>query len=193
MTKKIGLLGGTFDPPHIGHLIVAEEVRFQLQLDEVWFLPTNEPPHKGTASSNNKHRERMLSLALEHNENFRVHTIEFERSGKSYTIDTMRVLSERYPHVTFYFIIGADMVEYLPNWKDVDILMELVQFVGVERRGFTLETTYPIKTVSLPLIDISSSEIKERIQNERPVQYFLPNKVLQYIKEHQLYGYRTST
>src|SRR5690625_7500597 len=97
MTKKIGLLGGTFDPPHIGNLIVAEEVRFQLQLDEVWVLPTNEPPHQGTASSNNKHHERMLSLELEHNEDFRVHTIEFERSGKSYTLDTMRVISRRYP------------------------------------------------------------------------------------------------
>lgn len=193
MTKRIGLLGGTFDPPHIGHLIIAEEVRFQLQLDEIWFLPTNEPPHKGVARSNNEHRKQMLSLAIKNNPYFHINTVEYERSGKSYTIDTMHILTERHPNVTFYFIIGADMVEYLPHWKNIDELLDIVQFVGVERRGFTIETTYPIQNVSIPLIDISSSEIKERIEKNRPIQYFVPDEVLQYIKEYRLYGYRTST
>src|SRR5690625_7669372 len=101
MTKKIGLLGGTFDPPHIGHLIVAEEVRFQLQLDEVWFLPTNVPPLNGTAGSNNKHGKRMLPLALDHMETFRVDTIKLKRGGKSNTVVTCGVFSQGYLRASF--------------------------------------------------------------------------------------------
>lgn len=193
MAKKIGLFGGTFDPPHLGHVIIADDVRYELQLDEVWFLPTNDPPHKQKAQSSKEHRATMLQLAIRNHDYFRMNTIEFEREGKSYTIDTVLTLKEQFPHVSFYFIIGADMVEYLPNWKDIDELIKLITFVGVGRQGYTIETSYPIKTVSVPIIEISSSDIKKRIEGGRPVQYLLDEKVLQYIKEYQLYGYREST
>lgn|SRR5690625_4480664 len=188
MMKKIGILGGTFDPPHIGHILIAEEVRYALSLDEIWFIPTNVPPHKQTARTTSKHRLDMIQLAIDSNKYFKVNTIELARTGKSYTIDTMKILKQQCNHL-FYFIIGADMVEYLPNWKQIDELMEMVQFVGVKRNTYQLETTYPIKVVDIPLIDISSSEIRRRIKEGEPFQYFLPEKVFTYIKEHHLYGF----
>src|SRR5690625_99099 len=161
--KKIAILGGTFDPPHIGHLIIAEIVKDTLSLEEVWFIPTNEPPHKNNASSSTTDRINMLDLALKNNKRFKSNLIEIQRQGKSYTIDTVKTLRKKYPNTKFYFIIGADMVEYLPHWKRIDELIKLITFVGVEREGYELKTSYPIKTVSVPTIDISSSDIRERI------------------------------
>src|SRR5690625_178954 len=117
--RKIGILGGTFDPPHLGHLIIAEQVRSALDLEEIWFMPSNEPPHKSRAKTNVNHRLAMLKLAIEDNDAFKVNTIELARKGKSYTIDTMKLLIKNHPHTEFYFIIGADMVEYLPHWAKI--------------------------------------------------------------------------
>lgn len=184
---NIGILGGTFDPPHLGHLLIAEEVRIALKLDEVWFIPTYTPPHKADAVSNSKDRLNMLELAIETNPYFRVNTLELERSGKSYTFDTMKILKNAYPLHSFYFIIGADMVEYLPNWYRIDELVELVQFVGVTRAGYQLETDYPVLTLNIPMIDVSSSMLRERLKNNQPIRYFVPEQVYNYIKENQLY------
>src|SRR5699024_9121935 len=114
--KRIGILGGTFDPPHIGHLIIAEEVRIALDLTEVWFIPTYEPPHKDRASSSVEDRLNMLQRAIGEHPHFKIKTIEIERYGMTYTIDTMKTFKRMYPEDEFFFIIGADMVEYLPNW-----------------------------------------------------------------------------
>lgn len=186
--KQIGILGGTFDPPHIGHLLIAEIVRDTLDLDKVLFIPTNEPPHKEKALSPSKDRVNMLHVALQDNDHFVIETIELERTGKSYSIDTIRALTKRHPDARFYFIIGADMVEYLPKWFAIDKLIQLVTFVGVKRVGYHLESKYPIKTVDVPLIDISSSAIRKRIGEQKTVKYFLPDSVLAYIKERNLYG-----
>ncbi|MEI3613315.1 nicotinate-nucleotide adenylyltransferase [Pseudogracilibacillus sp. SO30301A] len=185
--KQIGILGGTFDPPHIGHFIIADEVKHQLQLDEIWFIPTNEPPHKKKAMMAKHHRVNMLNAVIEKINYFKVNTIECNRIGKSYTIDTINTLKEIHRDVNFYFIIGADMVEYLPYWKDIEKLEKKIQFVGVKRPGFKMDTAYSVMEVKVPLIDISSTEVKHRIEKGLPVQFFLPNAVLTYIKEHRLY------
>jgi nicotinate-nucleotide adenylyltransferase len=187
--RKIGIFGGTFDPPHFGHLLMANEVCFRLNLDEIWFMPNQLPPHKlKTSNTTNENRSQMLLNAINNQPQFKVETIEFSRSGPSYTIDTIMVLKDQYPEDQFYFIIGADMIEYLPKWHRIDELIHLVQFVGVKRPGYSEITNYPIIYVEAPLIDISSKMIRNRIQNNEPIRYLLPEAVRDYIKEKQLYG-----
>lgn len=185
--KSIGILGGTFNPPHMGHLLIAEYVREELKLDEIWFIPTNEPPHKATTHITFEQRVEMLSGAIEDNPPFAINMIEITRPGKSYTIDTIKELKREYPTYTFYFIIGADMVEYLPHWSRIDELINEVDFVGVNRTGFKLESQYQVLTVDVPLIDISSSLIRQRFASGKSIKYLVPNKVFSYIKENRLY------
>lgn len=188
--KEIGILGGTFDPPHIGHMIIANEVYDALNLDEVWFIPTNEPPHKDKASSSAINRLEMLQLAVEGNNDFFVNDIEMKRSGKSYSIDTIKQLKATHENAQFYFIIGADNIEYLPHWYKIDELIELVHFVGVKRTAFNTETNYPVTLVDVPLIDVSSSFIRARVEEGKTIRYWVEENVYAYIKEHQLYGNR---
>lgn len=186
--RKIGILGGTFDPPHIGHLIIAEEVRIALNLAEIWFIPSNIQVHKSQAVTAAKDRLQMVKRAIEENPYFKVNPIEINEPRKSYTIHTMHQLTKAYPQVQFYFIIGADMVEYLPQWKNIDELIELVTFVGVKRDGYSLKTKYPLIQVDIPEIQISSTDIRKRLTNNERCRYFIPNSVYDYIKENKLYG-----
>lgn len=190
--KKVGILGGTFDPPHFGHLLIAEEVRIALELDEVWFIPTFEPPHKHDASSSAEDRITMLEKAIAHHSAFKLNLIEMERQGKSYTYDTMKELRSRHPKYQFYFIIGADMVEYLPKWYKVEDLLDLVSFVGVKRHGYRLDSPYPVINVDIPMFDVSSTLIRNRIMNDQTVHFLLPEPVYSYIKEKKLYENRGS-
>lgn len=191
--RKIGILGGTFDPPHIGHLIIAEEVRLALELEEVWFIPTYTPPHKDESETDATDRIKMTELAIESNPYFKLNSIEIERSGKSYTIDTMNELLKLHPDCEFYFLIGADMVEYLPNWHRIDELLKLIEFVGVKRPGYHLKTPYDILTVDVPTIDLSSTELRGRLKENRSVNYIVPEPVYAYIKGEGLYGYHSSS
>ena len=190
--KKVGILGGTFDPPHMGHLIIADEVKHVLNLDEIWFIPTNVPPHKQQATSSSRHRVAMLELAIAHTPYFKINPIELERDGKSYTIDTIKLLKQRHTDTIFYFIIGADMVEYLPNWYKVEELVSMVEFVGVKRPHYRIETNYAIDEVEVPLIDISSTKIKNRIKEKKAFHFLIPEAVYHYIKEERLYDGTTS-
>ena len=156
--KQVGILGGNFNPVHNAHLVVADQVRQQLGLDKVLLMPEYEPPHvdaKGTIAEH--HRLEMLELAIEGIEGLEIETIELERKGISYTYDTMLLLNERDPDTDYYFIIGADMVDYLPKWHRIDELVEIVQFVGVQRPRYKAGTSYPVIWVDVPLMDISSS------------------------------------
>jgi nicotinate-nucleotide adenylyltransferase len=194
MMRKIGIFGGTFDPPHNGHLLMASEVLHHLDLDEVWFLPNQIPPHKqGEAFSDSSHRIEMLKLAIESNPFFKLQLIEMERQGPSYTYDTMVLLRDKYPDHQFYFIIGADMVEYLPKWYKIDELVDIVQFTGVKRIGFHMETPYPVKFVDVPEFEVSSTMIRERVDKHEPINYLIPEKVRSYIEENGLYDTRRST
>ena len=128
--KQIGILGGNFNPVHNAHLVVADQVRQQLGLDQVLLMPEYEPPHVDKKETiDEKHRLKMLELAIEGIEGLGIETIELERKGISYTYDTMKLLTEQHPDTDYYFIIGADMVDYLPKWCRIDELVELVQFV----------------------------------------------------------------
>ncbi|MCI5775432.1 MAG: nicotinate-nucleotide adenylyltransferase [Aerococcus sp.] len=186
--KRVGILGGTFNPIHNGHLIIAEQVREKLGLDEIWFMPDYEPPHVDAKDAiDSRYRLAMLCLALNSNPSFVVETAEIERQGKSYTIDTVKDLKKRYPNIQFYFIIGADMVEYLPKWAKIDELVDLIQFVGVQRPGHQLETPYPVMTVDVPLIDISSSKIRQMIHEGESIRYLVPDAVAEFIMKEGLY------
>lgn len=186
--KKIGILGGTFNPPHIGHLIIANEVLDALHLDEIRFLPNYDPPHKEKSGEVSAYdRLAMLERALDEHPSFVLEKLEIERKGTSFTYDTMKLLIEKEPEASFYFIIGADMVEYLPKWHRIDELLELVHFVGVNRPGFNIETDYPITIVDVPQMFISSSTIRRKLRTGRTVRYLIPDQVVNYIKGNHLY------
>lgn len=187
--QKVGVLGGTFNPPHFGHLIMAEQIKDQLDLDKIMFLPTAEPPHSSaikTTISSDK-RVQMLELATMDNPDFEIEHFEVENGGKNYTYDTMKALVDLYPAVDFYFIIGGDMIADLPTWHRIDELVHLVQFVGVRREGIKIDTDYPIIIVDTPLINISSSFIREKVKNKNSIKYLVPETVQKYIEEEGLY------
>src|SRR5690606_24658025 len=144
------------NPPHIGHLIIANEVRHALNLDEVWLMPTAVPPHKaeqGDATA--EQRLRMVKLATNPIEGLYASSFEIERGGISYTYDTMEQLTEAEPGTQFYFIIGGDMIDLLPSWHRIDELLKLVTFVGVERPGALSQTNLPVQMIQTPQIDCS--------------------------------------
>lgn len=186
--KQVGILGGNFNPVHNAHLVVADQVRQQLGLDKVLLMPEYLPPHvdaKGTIAEH--HRLKMLELAIEGIEGLEIETIELERKGISYTYDTMLLLNERDPDTDYYFIIGADMVDYLPKWHRIDELVEIVQFVGVQRPRYKAGTSYPVIWVDVPLMDISSSMVRDFVAKSRTPNFMLPKPVLDYIKKEGLY------
>ncbi|GEN91301.1 nicotinic acid mononucleotide adenylyltransferase [Tetragenococcus koreensis] len=186
--KQVGILGGTFNPVHMAHLIMADQVGTSLGLEKVYLMPSNEPPHvdhKETIDAT--HRLKMLELAIEDNPLLAIEKNELEREGKSYTYETMKVLTEKYPDTDFYFIIGGDMVDYLPTWYKIDELTQLVQFVGVKRPGFSTESSYPIIWIDVPDMNISSTDLRKKITQGCSVNYLLPKNVLHYIQEKGLY------
>ncbi|WP_316606193.1 nicotinate-nucleotide adenylyltransferase [Streptococcus pluranimalium] len=186
--KQVGILGGNFNPVHNAHLVVADQVRQQLGLDQVYLMPEFEPPHVDHKETiDEKHRLKMLELAIQDVQGLDIETIELERKGISYTYETMKLLTEKNPAVDYYFIIGADMVDYLPKWHKIDELIQMVQFVGVQRPKYKAGTSYPVIWVDVPLMDISSSMIRDFIKKDRQPNYLLPKPVLDYIKAEGLY------
>ncbi|CZD53537.1 nicotinate-nucleotide adenylyltransferase [Streptococcus pneumoniae] len=186
--KQVGILGGNFNPVHNAHLIVADQVRQQLGLDQVLLMPEYQPPHvdkKETIPEH--HRLKMLELAIEGIDGLVIETIELERKGISYTYDTMKILTEQHPDTDYYFIIGADMVDYLPKWYRIDELVDMVQFVGVQRPRYKVGTSYPVIWVDVPLMDISSSMVRDFIAQGRKPNFLLPQPVLDYIEKEGLY------
>ncbi len=187
--KKIGIFGGTFNPPHIGHLIIANEVKDSLKLDEIRFLPNYTPPHKAIREGiSAEDREKMLELSLEGNSTFKIERAELIREGTSYTFDTMDKLIHIEPESEFYFIIGGDMIEFLPRWYKIEELVTKIKFVGVSRPAYSSSSHFPVIMVECPLIEISSTFIREKVGKNQSIRYLVPSKVEQYIKENNLYG-----
>ena len=187
--KKIGIMGGTFDPIHVGHLILGEKAYEQLGLDKILFMPAGNPPHKrnrkGRASD--EQRVEMVNLAIQGNPHFELSLIEMNAEGFTYTYRTLETLKKQNPDTDYYFIIGADMVEYLPKWHRIDELIEMVQFVGVQRPKYKAGTSYPVIWVDVPLMDISSSAVRAYIKKDRTPNFMVPQSVLAYIKKAGLY------
>ncbi|KZK33624.1 nicotinate-nucleotide adenylyltransferase [Lactococcus cremoris] len=186
--KKIGLLGGNFNPIHHAHLMMADQVAQQMNLEKVLLMPENIPPHvdeKETISA--KHRVKMLELAIKDNPRLGLELIEIERGGKSYSYDTLKLLTKANPDTDYYFIIGGDMVEYLPKWYKIDELIELVKFIAIRRTEKNIENPYPVQWLEAPLLPISSTMIREMfVQNIKPT-YLLPKDVISYIETEKLY------
>lgn len=186
--KQIGILGGNFNPVHNAHLVMADQVRQELGLDQVLLMPEYKPPHVTLKETiDEKHRLKMLELAIEGVEGLGIEPIELERKGISYTYDTMKLLTAKNPNVDYYFIIGADMVDYLPKWYRIDELIQLVQFIGIQRPKYKAGTSYPVIWVDVPMMDISSSMIRNLIAENRKPNYLLPKSVLDYIEEEGIY------
>lgn len=198
---KIGICGGTFDPVHVAHLAVAELVREEFALDKVLFIPSGKPPHKDLASvTDPNHRLKMVQCAVSSNPNFEAVSIEVERRGYTYTIDTLKQLQELYPKGTeFYYIIGADVVMDLLKWKRSEEVFALTSFIALMRPGFQdeefktrlayLKKEYGAKITGFeaPLIEISSTLIRDRLKNGKSVKYFITEPVEGYIKKNKLY------
>lgn len=191
MSKKVGIFGGTFNPPHIGHLIIANEVLHALDLDELRFMPNATPPHKKKDKRvTEADRLKMVELAIKDVDKMVIETIELDRGGTSYTFDTMELLQAREPNSTFYFIIGGDQVEYLPNWYRIDELIKKVQIVGIPRPNTSLETAYSIIKLEIPQIELSSTLVRNRLENGKTTQFLIPELVRDFIQKEKLYETR---
>ncbi|KAE8763592.1 nicotinate-nucleotide adenylyltransferase [Georgenia thermotolerans] len=190
--RRIGVMGGTFDPVHHGHLVAASEVRDAFNLDEVIFVPTGEQPFKqGNDVTAAEHRYLMTVIATASNPRFTVSRMEIDRPGTTYTIDTLRDLRRELPDAELFFITGADVLPQILTWKDADELWSLAHFIGVTRPGHDLDMTgLPAAGVSLMEVTamaISSTECRARVRAGKPVWYLVPDGVVQYIAKYGLY------
>ncbi len=199
-TQKVGIMGGTFDPIHIGHLVTADAVRIEYRLDKVLFIPAANPPHKQDSQVTPAlHRYIMTAMATYSNPHFFVSAIEMERPGPSYTIDTIRLLHEHYAgRAKFYFITGADAVGDLPTWNNIDELLDLCDFVATTRPGcvsaiddvirhFGPKGAERIHRLTTPELEISSTDIRDRVKKGRSIKYIVPESVENYILKEGLY------
>ena len=190
--QRIGVMGGTFDPIHHGHLVAASEVASLFSLDEVVFVPTGEPYQKSTRRvSPAEHRYLMTVIATASNPHFWVSRVDIDRAGPTYTVDTITDIAEQRPGAELYFITGADALAQILSWKDAEGALQLAHFIGVTRPGYDLTAEHlPIDSVTLldvPAMAISSSGCRERVADGRPVWYLVPDGVVQYINKHRLY------
>ena len=187
---RIGVMGGTFDPIHHGHLVAASEVAASFDLDEVVFVPTGQPWQKSRVSDS-EHRYLMTVIATASNPGFSVSRVDIDRSGPTYTKDTLRDLKQQRPDADLFFITGADAVAQILSWRDHDELWDLAHFVAVSRPGHPLEVAgLPADDVSLleiPALAISSTDCRDRVRSGQPVWYLVPDGVVQYIAKHHLY------
>lgn len=199
MSYRIGIFGGTFDPPHIGHLILAGEAQGALHLDRLLWLLTPDPPHKrGQSLADLEHRLAMLELCLANNPNFELSRLDIDRPGPHYAVDTMEILAAQYPTAELVYIMGGDSLRDLPTWHKSQEFVKTCDSLGVMRRPGDsidleeLEKEIPgisskVCFMDAPLLGISSREIRQRIIDHQPFQYYVTNAVFNYIEEHQLY------
>jgi nicotinate-nucleotide adenylyltransferase len=194
-SRRVGIMGGTFDPVHHGHLVAASEVQAWFGLDEVVFVPTGQPWQKSARRvSPGEHRYLMTVIATASNPRFSVSRVDVDRGGPTYTIDTLRDLRARRPEDEFFFITGADALAQILTWRDHGEMFELACFVGCTRPGHRLEPDIlaglpadRLTLVEIPALAISSTDCRERVVRGEPVWYLVPDGVVQYIAKHGLY------
>jgi nicotinate-nucleotide adenylyltransferase len=197
---RVGILGGTFNPPHVGHLVCAQEAYAGLGLDRVLFAPVREPPHKAIeADPGCAHRVRLCELAVAGDERFGVSRVDADRPGPSWTVDTLRRLHAEAPEHDLTFIVGGDMAYSLPTWREPEAVLELAELGVAEREGVGRAdiaealSALPgaldrVRFFEMPRIDVSSSYIRRQISAGRPVRYLVPDAVADYVRSHDLYG-----
>lgn len=187
---RIGIMGGTFDPIHHGHLVAASEVAQILELDQVIFVPTGEPWMKAEVTEG-EHRYLMTVIATAANPRFTVSRVDIDRDGPTYTVDTLRDIRAQHPDADLFFITGADAVAQILEWKDVDEIWQAAQLVAVSRPGHRLSTmglpSDRVTSLEVPALSISSTDCRERIGKGWPVWYLVPDGVVQYIGKYDLY------
>lgn len=191
--RRIGVMGGTFDPIHYGHLVCAEEARWQFDLEEVVFAPTGQPWQKREVSQA-EDRYMLTMLATAPNEKFSVSRVEIDRRGPTYTRDTLKEFKEFYGNeVDLFFITGADAVLDILSWKDPDEVLDLAHIIAATRPEYDLtrldqvKVAGRVKTMQIPALAISSTDIRERVRSGRPIRYLVPRDVIRYIEERGLY------
>jgi nicotinate-nucleotide adenylyltransferase len=201
--RRVGVLGGTFDPVHYGHLVIAEEVFATLQLTEIVFVPAGQPPHKTNVEiTAAEHRLKMLELAIASNPHFTISRVDLDRPGPSYTVDMLKLLRRQMgEHTAIYFIIGADSLEDLLSWHDSSgILEQLTHLVAVRRPGYSESEAFydslearlsgikqRLLVVDAPQFDISATDLRQRVAEGRPIKYQTPESVESYIVQYSLY------
>lgn len=200
---RIGIFGGTFDPVHVGHLVLAEQCREKCRLDEVWFVPAALPPHKLDAViSPAKNRVEMIELAIAGNPQFKVCPIELDRAGPSYTVVTLEQLHAEDPSRELFLLVGADSIREMPTWRQPQRILELATIVAVNRgrdlqadqvtqrqviQSFGAGAAERIEFVEMPAIDISASDIRRRVSEGRSLRYLVPRAVEMYLREQGIY------
>lgn len=199
MARRVGVLGGTFDPVHIGHLAIAEEARVRVHLDIVLLIPARvQPLRQQERVSSPEHRAAMLERAVLSNPAFALSRVEFERPGPSYTVDTIALLRERNPrHSEFFFILGIDALAELPHWKEPERLLTFCQITAFQRPGHDFDPRNLFLQIPLlrerltlhegPRLEISSTELRRRVRQGLPIRYLVPDTVDEYIHSHRLY------
>ena len=196
--KRIGILGGTFNPIHFGHLMIAEMALETFHLNRVIFVPSKEPPHKEADVIDSKYRMEMVELAVLDNPNFIVSDVELKREGKSYTIDTMRYFRDLYgEEAEFFFIAGTDTIQQLPTWKYIEEMLDICEFIGAIRPGATdaIESTVKwfgqrgsrIHRMEVPEMKLSATYLRHRLCQGLTTRYMIPRSVYQYIRNHKIY------
>jgi len=195
----IGILGGTFNPPHVGHLICAQEALVQLGLERVVLMPVRVPPHKEAPDDPGaEHRHEMCRLAVAKDDRLAVSRLEVDREGRSYTVDTLRAIHESAPGDDLTFIVGGDMAHSLPTWREPEAVLELAALAGAGRAGARradIEERLSglpgaagrVRFFAMPRIDVSSSEVRRRVREGRPIRYLVPDEVARYIGAEGLY------
>jgi len=196
---RLGILGGTFNPPHLGHLLCAQEARAGLGLDAVWLVPVRTPPHKALqADPGLEQRVALCEAAAAGDEGLTVSRIEVDREGASYSVDTLRGLHARQPEHELTFIVGGDMAHSFPSWREPEAVLELASLGVAERSGVArddiVERLSPLRGApervrffDMPRLDVSSSMIRRRVAEGRPIRYLVPDRVAAHIAEHGLY------
>ena len=188
--QRIGVMGGTFDPIHHGHLVAASEVKQSFELDEVIFVPTGQPWMKSDVSPA-EHRYLMTVIATAANPGFTVSRVDIDRTGPTYTVDTLRDIRTARPDADLFFITGADAVAQILDWKDVEEVWSLAHFVAVSRPGHDLSISglpkAGVSSLEVPALAISSTDCRSRVGRGFPVWYLVPDGVVQYISKHHLY------
>ena len=194
--KGLGILGGTFNPVHLGHLVLAEQARELLNLKKIMFVPTNIRPYKSVKTlASAQERYHMLNQAIKGNPYFETSNFEINKGGVSYSVETVKQFRQRYRNITLYFIIGSDFLEEFSIWKDLDKIGKICKFVIAQRPGHPIRK-FPlaaqkllkrIQTITISSLDISSSDIRNRIKRNKTIRYLVPGQVRKYIVKNKLY------